>query len=483
MSGRAFALALTMALVMPPAASAPPDRTGPPAPGPVRPLRFPPVTRLALGNGLEVRLVPAHAVPVVTALLVVKSGGASDPAGQEGIAATTASMLDEGAGGRDALALEDELSFLGASLSTGASWDASTVALSVPSARLATALPLMADVALRPDFPPKELERLRKESLTSLLLARSDPGRIAQRALAKAVFGDAHRYGRPLGGDAPQIAAFTVEPLRAFHRTHYRPGNASLIVVGDVTQDAVVPLLERTFGAWPAGGSTPPPVAAPPQLKGRTIWLVDKPKAEQSALRIGRVGPPRTAPDHAAVELMNTLLGGSFTSRLNDNLREKKGYTYGAYSRFDFRRSAGVFAAAADVQTRVTAEALGEMLKELRAITAPPRADEADRARSYLALSFPREFETTGDIASRVAEQVVFGLPDDAWDAFVPKVLATDPSAMAKAATRTVDAGRSAIVVVGDRAVVETPLRALAAGPLRILTVDDVFGPAPAVAP
>jgi predicted Zn-dependent peptidase len=459
------------------------DRTRPPVPGPVKPMKFPPVVRFALTNGLEIRLVEAHAVPIVTVLLVVRTGAASDPPGQEGLAAMTARMLDEGAGGRGALALEDELATLGATVETAASWDGSTVSLFVPTARLAAALPLMADVALRPGFPAKELDRLRTEALTNLLLARSEPGQIASRALGAAVFGGSHRYGRPAAGSAATIPTFTPEALRAFHAAHYRPGNAALIVVGDVTRESVSPLLEKAFGGWPAGGSPPPPPPTPAPLNERTVWIVDKPGAEQSVILIGRVGPPRSTPDHAALETMNTLLGGSFTSRLNDNLREKKGYTYGASSQFDYRRTGGLFVAGAAVQTAVTGPALAEILKELKAIGQPPTETEAARARDYLALSFPREFETTGEIASRIGTQVVYDLPPDVWDAFVPKVLATGPAAMTRAAKRTVDPARLAIVVVGDRKTVEKAVRAAAPGPVRLLSVDDVLGPAPVLAP
>ena len=177
----------------------------------------------------------------------------------------TARMLDEGAGGLGALALEDELATLGATVQTAATWDASTVSLFVPTARLASALPLMSDVALRPDFPPKELERLRKEALTNLLLARSEPGQIASRALGTAVFGEGHRYGRPSGGSAATISALTPEALRAFHAAHYRPGNSALIVVGDVTRESVSPLLERSFGGWPAGALPRRPCRLPPR--------------------------------------------------------------------------------------------------------------------------------------------------------------------------------------------------------------------------
>lgn len=456
------------------------DRSAPPKPGPVRPLRLPPVERLALSNGLPVLLVPMPEVPVVEVLLVVRAGAAADPAGREGLARMTADMLDEGAGGRDALALADAVDFLGAQLDTAASWDASTVRLRVPTARLADALPMMADVALRPDFPETELVRLRKEALTDLLQARDVPGRIASRALAQAVFGTAHRYGRPEGGDAGSIGALTVADLSAFHAGRYRPPAATLVVAGDVTRE-VLPQLEKAFGAWRAPSAPAAAAAAPAPLKGRTVWLVDKPGAAQSAIRIGAVGPSWSAPGYAPAEVMNTLLGGSFTSRLNDNLREQHGYTYGARSGFQRNRNGGLFVALADVQTDKTAPAVTEFLKELERIRTPAKPEEAERARSYAALGYAGDFETTTQVARRMADRVVYDLPEGFFEEFVPKALAVDVASIQSAAHAVVDPARMAFVVVGDRKAVEGPLRALGLGTVRTLTVDDVMGPAPAV--
>jgi predicted Zn-dependent peptidase len=480
MNARRFhPLALVAALAAAPA-SAQADRSGPPKPGPVRPLPLPSVERLVLSNGLGVLLVPMLEVPVAELLLVVRAGATADPAGREGLARTTADMLDEGAGGKDALALADAIDFLGAQIGTEASWDASIVRLRVPVARLADALPLMADVALRPDFKEAELARLRKEALTDLLQARDVPGRIASRALAQAVFGKAHRYGRPEGGDAASLSALTVADLRSFHAARYVPASATLVVAGDVTRDAL-PQLEKAFGAWraTAGPAPAPAVAAPAALKGRAVWLVDKPGAAQSAVRIGAVGPSWSAPGYPVAEVMNTLLGGSFTSRLNDNIREQHGYAYGAASRILRYRIGGLFLALSDVQTDKTAPALVEFVKELERIRTPATPAEVERARSYAALGYAGDFETTGQVARKVAERVVYDLPDDFFEEFAPKALATDVPALQAAARGIIDPARMAFVIVGDQKAVEAPLRALRLGPLRALTVDEVMGPAP----
>lgn len=476
---RLAALALGGALLASPAL-AQAERSAPPKPGPVRPLRLPPVERLALSNGLPVLLVPMHEVPVVEVLLVLRAGAVADPPGREGLARMTADMLDEGAGGKDALALADTVDFLGARLETEASWDATTVRLRVPVARLSDALPVMADVALRPDFPEGELARLRKEALTDLLQARDEPGRVASRALLQAVFGPRHRYGRPEGGDAASIGAFTVADLRAFHATRCVPATATLVVAGDAGAD-VLPPLEKAFGSWRAPGAAAraPAVAEPAPLKSRTVWLVDKPGAAQSAIRFGGIGPSWSAPGYAAAEVMNTLLGGSFTSRLNDNLREQHGYAYGAGSRVQRFRTGGLFLAASDVQTDKTAPAVTEFLKELTRIGTPAAAEEVERARNYAALGYAGDFETTTQVARRMAERVVYDLPDGFFEEFVPKALAVDVGGLRAAARSVVDPTRMALVVVGDRATVEAPLRALGLGTVRTLTVEDVMGPAP----
>jgi predicted Zn-dependent peptidase len=478
---RAAAAALATLLAAEGLQAQAPDRSSPPKPGPVRELKLPPVERHELSNGVNVLLVGMREVPMVEVILVLRAGATADPAGREGLAAMTAEMLDEGAGGKDALALADAVDFLGATLVAGASWDASTVRLRSAVSRLPEALALMADVALRPDFPEAELTRLRKEGLTDLLQARDQPGAIAGRALAQAVYGTTHRFGKPLGGDAPQISSFSVAELRAFHAARYVPAAATLVVVGDVTA-SVLPELEKAFGSWKgAAAPAPPAVPAAKQLASRTVWLVDKKDAAQSSLRLGRIGPAWPDPAYAANEVMNTLLGGSFTSRLNDNLREQHGYAYGARSGFRRNLATGMFLVATDVQTDKTGPAVGEVFKELDRILVPATPEEVERARNYAALGYAGDFETSSQVAQRMVDKVVYDLPDGFYESFVPQALATDAAGIQKAARAAIDPRRLVLVVVGDRAKVEAPLEALNLGALRILSVDDVMGKAPAI--
>ena len=289
------------------------------------------------------------------------------------------------------------MEFLGAELSTGSAFDASAVRLNVPTRRLEQALPIMADVALRPTFPAAELERLRQERLTALLQTRDDPAGVATPAFWRVVYGAAHRYGTNAIGTTATLTAFTTEQLRAFHAAAYRPDNAALVVVGDVTLAGVVPMLERAFGAWSAAERVAQtPLPEPAQLTAREVTIVDMPGAEQSQIRIGAVGVARSTPDYFALQVLNTVLGGSFTSRLNQNLREEHGYAYGAGSRFDMRLSAGPFTASAGVQTDKTAESLTEFFNELEAIAAPIGADELAKAKNYLGVGVPRRLRDLG---------------------------------------------------------------------------------------
>jgi zinc protease len=455
-----------------------PDRAKPPELGPAPQLKLPTIAKRSLANGLAVWVVESHEVPIVQLTLIVRAGGDDDPVGKFGTASLTAAMLDEGAGTRSALEIADAVEFLGASLTTSSSYDAATVRLNVPVQRLDEALPLLADVALRPAFPEKEIERLRQERLTTLLQARDDPASIAAMAFARIVFGANHRYGTDLMGTEASLKALTAADLRTFHGAFYQPPSMTLLVVGDTSADAVMPRLEKPFGEWrpasPPGKDSVAPVA--PQIRERQVYLVDKPDAEQSQIRIGAVGVPRSTPDYFPMMVLNTVLGGSFTSRLNQNLREEHGYTYGARSAFDMRLSAGPFVAAAGVQTDKTSESLTEFFKELNGIRSPIGADELTKAKNYIALGFPAEFEATTDLARQLEELVVYRLPDDYFERYITNVIAVTAAGVRSAAEKYIEPSRLAVVVVGDRKMIEPGVRALNLGPLRVMTVDEAVG-------
>lgn len=454
-----------------------PDRTKPPAIGPAPSLKMPAIQKQKLSNGLAVWLVEHHEVPLAQVNLIVRSGSAADPIGKYGVGSLTAAMLDEGAGTRSALEIADGLEFLGANLSTTSSFDYSAIRLSVPVSKLADALPIMSDVSLRPTFPANELDRLRKERLTSLLQARDNPAALIGLAFNRVVFGPTHRYGTSANGQPAAIEAFAVADLQAFYRAHYRPDNATLIVVGDVTPASVMPMLEKAFGAWKADGMSALVAAVPvaPQLTSRQVYIVDKPDAPQSQVRIGWVGVSRSTTDYAGLEVLNTILGGSFTSRLNQNLREEHGYSYGASSAFDMRLSAGPFLAAAGVQSDKTGPAIEEFFNELNNIVKPIPEDELKKSKNYVALGFPGEFETTGDLARKLEDLVVYNLPEDTYAKFVGAVSGLTAAELQKLAARYIQPDKMAVVVVGDRKSIEEPIRKLNLGPIHFLTIDELF--------
>lgn len=466
-------VALGAALAAAPAA-AQVDRSSPPAPGPAPNVTIPPVEKRTLSNGLPVWIVERHEVPVVQVDLMIRTGTAADPAGKFGLASMTAAMLDEGAGARNALQIADAIDYLGAELHAVSGIDSSSVRLHVAAARLGEALSVMADVAERPTFPQAELDRIRDERLTDLEQARDDPAAIGRFAFPLVVFGPSHRYGTASVGTTQTLKSFTVDDLRGFYGRHYQPSNSLLVVVGDVRPDGVMPLLEGAFGSWKVSGPTAAPaLPEPPQLKARRVVIVDKPGAAQSQIRIGWVGVARTNPDYFPLVVLNTLLGGSFTSRLNQNLREQHGYTYGAGSSFDMRRVSGVFVAAAGVQTDKTADSLREFFKELNGVLQPIPAAEVARARNYVALGFPRQFESTRDITAAMADLFVHGLAEDYYGSYMQKVQAVTAGDVARVAKTYIQPERFAVVIVGDRNVIEGPVKALNLGPITVMTTAE----------
>jgi zinc protease len=454
-----------------------PDRSKPPSLAPPPALDLPAIQKRMLSNGLPVWIVEIHEVPVVQVNLVVQAGSGDDPADRFGLASLTAAMLDEGAGQRSALEIADAIEFVGGSLATNNSLDASAIRLNVPVERLEDALPVMADVALRPTFPEDELNRLRQERITALIQARDEPESIAPQAFARLLYGPMHRYGTGATGTERTLKAMTTADLKTFHASYYQPANSALVVVGDIRPDAATAQLEKQFGTWKgATGAKRVAVATAPQRPTGEIVIVDKPGAEQSQIRIGWIGVGRDTPDHFVLQVLNTILGGSFTSRLNQNLREKNGYAYGAGSRFDMRLAPGPFFAAAGVQTDKTAEALREFFNELNAITKPVPEDELTKARNYIVLGFPSEFETSGDLSARIEELLVYQLPDNYFEQYVPRIRAVTSADVQKAAAKYIQPARFTVVVVGDRKTIETGIRALKLGPVRVISVDEALG-------
>ena len=469
-------LMMTVALAATAGARQAPDRSKAPAPGTAPALKIPPIERRTLTNGLRVWIVQMHEVPVVDVSVVVTSGAAADSVGKYGLASFTAAMLDEGAGKYSALDLADAVEFLGASLTTASTFDSSLINLHTPASKLDQALPLLADVVLRPTFPQNEIDRIRKERLAALLQARDNPASVAAAGFARLVYGAGHRYGTPTMGTESSNSGITAEDMRAFYAANYQPQNAGLIVVGDITPESVVPKLQQALGAWKNAAPVSKPVlASVTQPAARQLYLIDKPGAAQSQIRIGGIGVPRLTPDYYVLDVLNTMLGGSFSSRLNQNLREEHGYSYGAGSVFDMRAAAGPFYATAGVQTDKTVESLTEFFKELDGMAKSGPADELTRVRNLLALGFPGEFETTSNMAAKLRELFVYGLEDSFFGEYVPKIQAVSTAEIERASKQYITSDRFAVVVVGDLSKIEKPIRDANFGPVRIVSMDEVL--------
>jgi predicted Zn-dependent peptidase len=383
-----------------------------------------------------------------------------------------ADLMDEGAGGRDALELAGAVEALGAALGVRSGWEALQVEMEVLRPRLGEALGLMADVVARPDFPPAEIERKREELLTDLARARDEARIIAGNAFSSLVFGARHPYGRLPNRDA--AAAFTREEMISFHDAFVRPDGATLVLVGDVSAAVAQPIVERAFGGWPSGTLRPPAAPAAPATPATTIYLVDKPGAPQSEIRIGHPGVARDDPDYFPVLVLNTVLGGSFTSRLNSNLREEHGYSYGARSSFTMLRGAGPFQASAAVVSEKTDSSVVEFFRELERMRAEPVPQaELERAKNYLALGLPRRFETAGGVAGQLADLAVYDIGEAFYADYVDRVMAVTAADVQRVARERIGPDRSVVVVVGDRATVEEGLRGLDLGRVEIRPVEE----------
>lgn len=448
------------------------DRTKPPELGPPPRVSLPPIVTRELPNGLRLMIVEQHELPVADFVLVVGSGGTADPAGKAGVADLTAQMMREGTATRTSLDIADQASFLGISLFPRASWESTTLSLHTPTAQLDSALALFADVALHPSFPGNEFDRIRKNRLTELLQLRDEGPAIASNAFPAIVYGTSHPYGAPLIGTEASVSRVTTADLQAYYQANFRPNNATLIIVGDVNPTQIEQKISSLFGAWQRGEVAQLNYGEPPKPAVTTIFLIDKPGAAQSSFRIGAVGVPRSTNDYFAITVMNTILGGSFTSRLNQNLRETKGYTYGAGSRFDMRKGAGPFTASAEIVSARSDSALIEFMKELNNIRQTVPVEELSRAKRYLQLQLPGDFETTRQIAAALTPVALYRLPLDYYNTYVQNIEAVTQADVARVAQQYINPAALAIVIVGDRKTIEQALKSTNVGPIAIRDIS-----------
>ncbi|HET6700597.1 MAG TPA: pitrilysin family protein [Gemmatimonadaceae bacterium] len=419
-------------------------------------------------------VVPVRKLPVVTVSFVIEAGAVAEPVGQEGVARITARALLEGTRVRTGDALTEGLERLGASLDADAEWDSTSLSMTVLTTRLSEAMALLAEVVLQPAFPERELERLKAERLSEILQRRAEPRGLADDMFARFAYAPDSRYAVPEGGSATSVSAIDRERARAFHAARYRAGNTTAIIVGDIGVDDALRAMRSRFDTWPMQRSNVAEADDSPALRTRAVHLVEKADAPQSELRIGHVGIPRAHPDYFAALVMNMLLGGLFSSRINLNLREAHGYTYGASSAFDWRRQAGPFVVASAVRSDVTAAAAREVLAEIDRMRAEKvSAEELSLATSYLEGVFPIRYESTAAIARALTAMVVYGLPPDYFDTYRDRVRAITAPDVLRAAGEFLHPEEMQLVAVGDPAVRE-PLEALELGPLQSYDTEGV---------
>jgi predicted Zn-dependent peptidase len=435
----------------------PADRTSLPGLGPEPRFRFPEIRRRTLDNGVRVMTVEHREVPVISVLVLVPLGAAADPDDRPGLAAITGDLLDEGCGDLDALALHEALGRIGAHLDTEVGADATLLGMTVLDRFAPRALALLADIISAPRLEAHEFDRVRDLRLNRLVQLRDLPPALAERAFVSLLY-RGHPYGHLPIGTEPSLRAMTVAEVKRFHATAYGPSNVTVIAAGDASHDRLAGIVEQAFAGWRPSANIEPfslngnAAMAPPPPQAR-VTVIHRPGSPQSELRIGHVSVPRSTSDYHALLVLNLVLGGQFVSRINMNLREEKGYTYGARTAFDFRRGPGPFVLQASVQSDATADAVRESLRELEAIRGrrPVTRHELEMGRAGLTRGYPRNFETADQLTRAAAQLSLYSLPDDYFTTFVPRVLSLTEADITDAARRHIDPSRLAAVIVGDR--------------------------------
>ena len=426
------------------------DRSRLPEPGPAPLFTFPSIEKSSRPNGLRVWTVQHPSVPVVTLMLLVRRGAADDPPGKEGLAALTVDMLDEGSGGRSAIQMHEALATIGAQLDADIGSDAALMSVTALSRFTAAALTLLADMVARPSLSEEDFVRVRQLRLHRLTQIRDVPGAVADRAFVRLLFG-AHPYGHTPLGNEQALASLSIDDVRAFHAALLRPGDATLVAVGDCAHDTICGQVADAFAGWEGAAASGVPAATVLPHPAR-LNVVPRPGAPQSELRLGHVAVARNTPDYHALVAANMVLGGQFVSRINMNLRTEKGITYGARTSFDFRRLPGPFALQVSVQTAATAVAIEESLGEIAAIRGPRPVTPPELALGIAALTrgYARNFETAEQVARAVTQLALYDLPDDYFAQFVPRVERVTSEDVTRVAARYLDPARLTALVVGD---------------------------------
>jgi zinc protease len=439
------------------------DRSRAPEPGPLPKVSFPPFEERRLSNGLSVYIVEDHEQPIVSIGLYIRAGAVHDPMHLDGLAATAADLLTKGTKTRSATQIAEDIDFLGATLMAGASWDSLTVGLNVLSKFLDESLGILADVLQNSTFPAEELERVRMQRLAGLRQAKADAGFLADLVFTKLVFPN-HPYGCQSIGSTKSIERVQREDVLQFVRRYFGPENAFLVAAGDVEPARFMAQLEEHIGNWSGAPRNTEVISSPAVANGRQVGLVRKEGAVQSAIRIGNVGIPRNSNDYIPITALNTLLGGYFNSRINLNLREVHGYTYGARSYFDSRLLPGPYAVSTEVRTEVTVRAVEEILSELTRISADfVNEEELRMVKNYMIGNFPLQLETPQQIASRIAMIAMYGLDKSYYDSYRDKLAALTVEDLYRVAVEYINPNDLVVVCSGNVQAIESGMAEIGA--------------------
>jgi zinc protease len=432
-----------------------------PKPGPNPKFALPAIEKSKLSNGLDVWLVRQAELPIVSMNLVIKSGSMADPKGKLGIAEYTADLLNKGTKNRNAVEIANQAQNIGSNVGAGSGWDSTNVSMTTLTKHLDKALELYADVIVNPTFPDAELNPIKQRAIVGLTQRKTNANAIANIAFNSVLYGKEHPYGQ--ASSEASIKAITRDDLVKFYETYYRPNNSTLIVVGDTTMAGLKTKLESAFANWKSAEVPATKIPATTKVAQPGIYLIDRPGSAQSVVTIGQIGVSRDNPDFVALSVMNSILGGQFSSRVNLNLREEKGYTYGARTGFSFRKGAGPFSASADVQTAVTKESVQEFMKELNGIRGaiPVTEKELEYNKQSIIRRFPQGFETNGQISGQLSNLLIYGLSDTYFNEYIAKVNAVTVADVNRVANKYLDPANMAIVIVGDKKVIEGKLKDL----------------------
>ncbi|PYV91217.1 MAG: peptidase M16 [Acidobacteria bacterium] len=452
------------------------DRTKLPSAGTPPDVKFPELQRTTLSNGLKVILAERHAIPVVNLNLLVDAGYAADQFATPGTASLAMAMLDEGTKSRSSLQISEELALLGANLNSGSNLDMSSVSLSALKADLDPSLNIFADVILNPSFPDEDFKRLQKQQLDRIQREKSEPLQMALRVFPGLLYGKGHAYGNPFTGSGIEVSVSKLArgDAEKFHQTWFKSNNATLVIVGDTSLNEITPKLEKLFKDWEKGEVPKKNVSAVEHQPKSVVYLMDRPGSLQSIIFAGQVAPPKANPDEVAIETMNNILGGVFTSRVNMNLRENKHWSYGAGTVLVGARGQRPFIGYAPVQTDKTKESMVEMAKELREILdkRPASEEEVAKAKANQTLELPGSWETMAAVARSIGDIVRYGLADNYYQIYPDKVRELKVSQVEAAAQKVVHPDKLVWVVVGDRSKIEAGIRELGFGEIHLIDTD-----------